>query len=390
LSHVEELERRVLEYGMKLGINDPLAEPLPTDQPRKQTKKRNPKPPQEESADQPSSSTAEAPHDPGTIESVVPEGIDETHTETSSEDFPVMDGMVSYARSPPQQGRPTSFFGPSSTFNFVMKMKTANDVSPTGTHAHTSPSAHPSRKRPRDEMEHDDDERARKFLTTAHHEFFALPQRHVAKFLLDKYFTAVHPVWPFLIESETRTHFDQTWSSDSPQSSMWLAILNLIFALGCQFCEDAQQGNMAEVPIENPLQAGAEFYHRARGFVLTNLFDSGSIECVQALLLMAQYQQGTMRPNQCWLTVGHATRMSQGIGLHLDTSELKISPLERELGKRLWWGCFCLDRYHPLPLGLPDVQGDEYDLWTTCGHSPGSSARMRLPAGNRRQVSSAK
>ena len=352
-SHVEELEKRLLEFGQRLGIPDPLAESVPAEhQPRKQSKKRAPKSQQEQAPPPPSQHTSgaetivipelrPAPTDgmPDVHESVIPEGTDDSHQESSSDDFPVMDGMVPYARSPPHLGR-GSFFGASSTFNFVMKMKT--QASPTATHAHTSPeTTHThSKKRPREETE-DDGEKARKYIYR--NDFFALPQRHVAKFLLEKYFTAVHPVWPFLIEEDTRTHFDLTWTSDTPQDSMWLAILNLIFALGCQFCEDTQ-GDMSEVPIDEPVEAGKEFYHRARGFVLTNMFDSGSIEMVQALLLMAQYQQGTMRPNQCWLTVGHATRMSQGIGLHLDLSDLKISPIERELAKRLWWGCFCLDR----------------------------------------------
>ena len=350
----------MLDYGQRLGIRDPLAESIPAEhQPRKQSKKRAPKPqPLPPPPSQPISATdtiviPDNQH-PGTIdmmdihESLIPEGTEDSHPESSSDEFPVMDGMVPYARSPPYLGR-GSFFGASSTFNFVMKMK--SQASPSATH--TSPeTAHAhSKKRPREETE-DDGEKARKYIYR--NDFFALPQRHVAKFLLEKYFTAVHPVWPFLIEEDTRKHFDLTWTSDTPQDSMWLAILNLIFALGCQFCEDTQ-GDMSEVPIDEPVEAGKEFYHRARGFVLTNMFDSGSIEMVQALLLMAQYQQGTMRPNQCWLTVGHATRMSQGIGLHLDLSDLKISPIERELAKRLWWGCFCLDRYPP-QLFLPETR----------------------------------
>jgi Fungal specific transcription factor domain len=339
--HVDELEKLISEYSQKLGIPSPLTQTtseLPTN--GKELKKQSPESNKTRltPVGPPSHDSSQAMEQTETQLSVVPEQSDTSEMEgDDGEDLPVMDGMVSWGRDSINQGS-GSFYGASSTLNFVMKM--AQNESPKTTYSSPETRYPHASKRRHSELEDEESEQARKYILR-NNDFFALPQRHVASFLLESYFFTCQPVWPFLVEEDIRRRFDATWTSNDPQDSMWLAILNLIFALACQLCEDTKE----DIPIENPLQAGKEFYHRARGFVLTNLFDSGSIEMVQALLLMSLYQQGTMRPNQCWLTVGHATRMAQAIGLHLDRTELNIPPLERELGKRLWWGCFCLDRY---------------------------------------------
>jgi hypothetical protein len=164
----------------------------------------------------------------------------------------------------------------------------------------------------------------------------------VAKALLERYFTAVHPVWPFLLEDATRSQFDRTWASDDPPSPIWMAQLNLIFSLGCQFYETDLDKS---TPLNDVYEAGRQFYQRGRSFVVANAFNTCNISMLQALLLMAQYQQGTMKANQCWLTIGHATRMAQGLGLHVSQqAHYPVPPAEQELHKRLWWGCFSLDR----------------------------------------------
>lgn len=66
---------------------------------------------------------------------------------------------------------------------------------------------------------------------------------------------------------------------------------------------------------------------------------------LQALVLMALYQQSTLRSRQFYLTVGHAARMAQELRLYIPVPDSpSISPLIKDLRLRLWWGCFSLDR----------------------------------------------
>ena len=168
-----------------------------------------------------------------------------------------------------------------------------------------------------------------------------LPHRHFAKTLFTKYFEAIHPRWPFLVEAETRELFFRTWTSEEPPEPLWLVQLNLIMCLGCHY-----HGMDGSDHLDSDASSSAEdFYHSAQEYVYANAFTESSIRMLQALLLMAQYQQGAMRFNEFYLTVGYAARMAQSLGLHISRLETgTVSPQHRELRRRLWFGCFCLDR----------------------------------------------
>jgi hypothetical protein len=199
--------------------------------------------------------------------------------------------------------------------------------------------------------------------------FSGIPHRHVAKQLLEAYFFNVHPIWPFLIEEDTLAQFDKMHTSESPMEPVAIATMNLIFALGCLFCRNMTPG---DDPVST-MGSGTSFYRCARAFIIAHTYNTCSISMLQTLLLMAQYQQGTMRGKQCWLTIGHATRIAQCLGLHLDSRDCSQAPLDRELGRRLWWGCFSLDRYvlsHRLSFMVMDAkisicQGGQHDLWSS-------------------------
>lgn len=172
--------------------------------------------------------------------------------------------------------------------------------------------------------------------------FNSLPAQHIATSLLESYFQEIHPIWPIVDERFVRSQFQRTWTSRQPQHPLWIAQLNLMFALGCRAYE-VKPGEAA--PLSDIYHAGEEFYQRAQIYVAVRAFNFSSVGLLQALLLIAIYQQSTFRPNTCWLIVGHASRMAQGLGLHLEVSSSSRLPvLDRELRKRLWWACFCLDR----------------------------------------------
>lgn len=170
-----------------------------------------------------------------------------------------------------------------------------------------------------------------------------LPHRHIAKILFDKYFEAIHPIWPFLLEGESRDLFNKTWACDEPPQPLWIVQLNLIMGLGCQHCEGGSDNEtLSEIDV---LASGNDFYRRAQVYVYANAFNESSIGMLQALLLMTLYQQAAMLFKGFYLTIGHASRMAQSLGLHVSRPEsVSVAPQNRELHRRLWWGCFCLDR----------------------------------------------
>ena len=283
-----------------------------------------------------------------------------------------MDGMVEYvASSTDVEGEDS--FNASSTFTFAMKIRASAltkhpssldarpSVSgpvacelavPDNGPAHalfgarsTVDSSSPTSTTKEAQAQTDNLEALKLYLNCSYLQY--VPQRMVAKALVDRYFSFVHPVWPLLIEEPTRRKVDQTWSSDEPPEPLWMAQLNLIFALACQL-----YNSEADAPLPEIYGAAEQHYLRGHGFVLAHAFNTCNVAMLQLLLLVAQYQQGTMRANECWLTISHATRMALGLGFHSSSrSSHKLGRLEVDLRKRLWWGCFSLDRFG-LPLSI--------------------------------------
>lgn len=170
----------------------------------------------------------------------------------------------------------------------------------------------------------------------------------MAKVLFDVYFEAIHPIWPFLLEHESRQLFSDTWTSDLPPNPLWMVQLNLIMCLGCQHHEGERDG--VGLYGFNAMISCKDFYERAQGYVYANAFTISSVGMLQALLLMSLYQQEAMCFKEFYLTIGHAARMAQSLGLHISRPEIEdVQPQQREMRRRLWWGCFCMDRYVKTP-----------------------------------------
>ena len=175
-----------------------------------------------------------------------------------------------------------------------------------------------------------------------------LPYRHIAKILFDVYFEAIHPIWPVLLEDESRQLFSLTWTLDKPPNPLWIVQLNLIMCLGCQHYENETDG--IGIRGFNATSSGKDFYDRAQGYVYANAFTRSSVGMLQALMLMSLYQQEAMRFKEFYLTIGHAARMAQSLGLHISRPEIEdVQPQQREMRRRLWWGCFSMDRYGKTP-----------------------------------------
>jgi hypothetical protein len=119
----------------------------------------------------------------------------------------------------------------------------------------------------------------------------------------------------------------------------------MIFANGCEFCD--------VIPRKNVLTIASKFVARCRGLVLARIFQSGTFELVQALLLMCHYLQGTLELNECWNLMGLMLRTAVGIGLHLNPSNDTTTVVEREFRKRVWWGCVAIDRTLSMKFGRP-------------------------------------
>lgn len=181
---------------------------------------------------------------------------------------------------------------------------------------------------------------------------YSLPPRKTADWLLNTFFTTSHLFYPWVHKESFLASYELIWKSQSNQGeplddlpdvgiggrscppTMFYCALNAMFAIACEF---------SNMPSQEKRATSRMFYERMKGLISIDIFDSGSLAHVQALLLVAMYLQCTAYPKRCWNIVGMAYRMSIGLGLHLRRSHSDMTRLEREMRWRAWCACVHMD-----------------------------------------------
>lgn len=170
--------------------------------------------------------------------------------------------------------------------------------------------------------------------------------------LIDAYFNRVQVFVPMLDEPSFRA----TYLGGQRNDGAWLALLNMVFAMG------------SIVAMKSDDYNHVNFYNRAKEQLDLDSFGSGHIEALQALALMGGYYLHYInRPNMANAILGAALRMACALGLHRESAPPNARendpnsnhsdgsiPLE-ELRRRTWWSLFCLDTWASTTLGRPSL-----------------------------------
>lgn len=254
--------------------------------------------------------------------------------------------------------KPSEYFGESSTFDFMTKVCSPGDTTKclSDTIQKQSPSsvdASIAISSPAAIMY------SGIGATRVNDDEFGLPRRVVADKLVDAYFTYRHPLNPYLHEPSFRQQYEKLWLSEefggetaAEDNVGWFGLLNIVFCFGCDHAK-----LVGKVPIDR-----TRFFKRAKTLVFSDLLQPSRIELVQALLLMGQYLHRSLDLNACWTVVGLAIRMAQGLGLHLDPNDFTTEIVEQEVRKRVWWGCFVMDRILSMKVGRPPTIHDDDNI----------------------------
>jgi hypothetical protein len=249
------------------------------------------------------------------------------------------------------KGTPTEYFGESSTFDFVAKAGSPNEGRQDNFAAHQGARPAPG-ERNASLAASSPSAPVFELLNSDTDDPFGLPSRFVADRLVDAYFKYRHPLNPYLHEGFFRQRYANLWLSQgvggeeaTQQTLAWFGLVNLVFAFGTDHANVAGRTGVDRI----------RYFKRARCLIFSGLMQMGTIEFVQALLLMGQYLHGSLELNNCWTVVGLAIRTAQGLGLHLDPAKFTSDRIEQEVRKRVWWGCFVLDRVLGVKVGRPTM-----------------------------------
>ncbi|KAK9240052.1 fungal-specific transcription factor domain-containing protein [Lipomyces kononenkoae] len=171
--------------------------------------------------------------------------------------------------------------------------------------------------------------------------------RHVSDTLIDAYFSIYHTSYPFLHQETFRAQYNGQISR--PPDNVWEILFNTVLALG------------AWCLVNESSYADMAFYQNVKMRLTADVFETGSLPLLQALILLSNYVQKRNRPNSGWNFIGLAHRMATGLGLHREFPGWSSSPLKQEMRRRVWWGLYLFDAGAAItfgrPVSWPDVSG---------------------------------
>lgn len=166
-----------------------------------------------------------------------------------------------------------------------------------------------------------------------------LPVRSTADTLLQLYWTEILPFFPFVHRPSFQERYERLWVSNaSPPDDGFHCLLNIIFALAARVSgRTSYQAREA---------SSGSYITRARELLDLDVFSLGTLDTVQTWLLMAQYLQSVNEPWPCWIAVGTAMRIAQGLGLHRGggPESSTMNQRDQEMARRLWHGCSLMNR----------------------------------------------
>ncbi|KAH8698520.1 hypothetical protein BGW36DRAFT_272033, partial [Talaromyces proteolyticus] len=204
---------------------------------------------------------------------------------------------------------------------------------------------------------------------------YELPPKDLADKLFGAFLDSVGDSFPIIRKTLFSQQMNNLYSQPSTTrpGNRWLAILNIIFAIGgiaCQYTQQAQSKLSPKI-----------FFSRAKALSGGEniLYEHADLQQVQVESLLAFYFLCSAQINRAWKMVGIATRSAIALGLDLRVSPSSIHPVSMEARIRTWSSIFYLENlltvmtsrtsclgdgssaaYPPLPFeeemyGLPEV-----------------------------------
>lgn len=167
-----------------------------------------------------------------------------------------------------------------------------------------------------------------------------LPPRKQADSFVHAYWSQVNPMLPVLSRPQFMCSYSALFSGTAVGTNerIFLSTVNAVFALAVQSQES--------LDLNTRERLSGRYFGRAHGLLHLPIWETGSIELIQCLLIMSQYLQCTNKPHQTWMVAGAAVRLAQGLGLH--SPELWSAPPQDDaaaLKCRVWRACIIMDRY---------------------------------------------
>lgn len=167
-----------------------------------------------------------------------------------------------------------------------------------------------------------------------------LPPRTHGDMLAALYWEYIDPIEPVLDQTQFSYALDEAYagtnSTKHGKRGIWLSILNVVFALAVQRQE--------VTPEQHRNEEASRYFQRAWALLRpeTVVWEPGSLELVQCLMLMNRYLHCTNNQHMTWMTAGLAMRIAQNMCSNFPVSSATLE--DRHLWQKVWASCVGLDR----------------------------------------------
>ncbi|KAH7409755.1 fungal-specific transcription factor domain-containing protein [Cadophora sp. MPI-SDFR-AT-0126] len=195
----------------------------------------------------------------------------------------------------------------------------------------------------------------------------ALPPEEFARRLMHWYLLHDHLAYPFLLPSFLLSILERVYNEPSYYNE------NHFGAFAFDMVLPVATISVCKYNWQIP---GAETHYIRAMTRIEDVFQAGSLESLQAILLVCQYRIGSSAQDtstSMWHLVGIAVRTAYELGLHhesgysipscLSGPELVLKIKEQEVRRRCYWSVFCMDRIVSISLGRPfAINLDNFDV----------------------------
>ncbi|KAI5360127.1 hypothetical protein Slin15195_G119890 [Septoria linicola] len=172
-----------------------------------------------------------------------------------------------------------------------------------------------------------------------------LSASYMQELLISAYFAKYNSSYPILHEHSFRKQCAARKSV--PRSSSWHITYYSVLAMG-----EWLSGSGAH---DHP----SLYFEAARSLLKPEVLESGSINNIQAFLILGNYLQKTDRPNTGYNYLGIALRLAMGLGLHHELPATSpASPFKKHRRRMLFWILYCFDSWFNITTGRPSLLSD--------------------------------
>ncbi|KAL8849238.1 MAG: hypothetical protein Q9221_005768 [Calogaya cf. arnoldii] len=183
-----------------------------------------------------------------------------------------------------------------------------------------------------------------------HVQAYQIPPKAIADLLLTCYLESVHPAFPILGKTTFVKQYHAYYNNPALQTGpLWLAILNLCFAIAARY------GRLARAEWISGADDEYAYFSRARllGLGVDALWVHGELQRIQVTGLTSFYLMATNQINRAYAMSGIAVRHALSLGLNLRNQDRKLAESSKEIRCRVWWAVALTERTLSMMTGRP-------------------------------------